>query len=82
MYNETYDEYIRSILGYPQTNSYNDYRNEYQDYNVQSYDMNNQLENCYPEIYKIVYPMITKRCSTLTSNLTNDELERILNLIR
>ena len=28
MYNETYEDYIRSILGYPQTNSF-DNRNNY-----------------------------------------------------
>ena len=77
MYNETYDEYIRSILGYPPMNSYN---NSYQDYNYQNNfetrtDM--ELEKCYPEIYKIVYPMVTKRCSNVRSNLTNDDIENM-----
>ena len=31
MYNESYEEYIRSILGYPNySNNYNNYSNSYQ----------------------------------------------------
>lgn len=71
MYNETYDEYIRSILGYPSnTNSYNNY----QDYNYETAsDM--ELEKCYPEIYKIIYPMITKKCNNVRNSITNEEIE-------
>lgn len=77
MYNETYDEYIRSILGYPPMNSYN---NSYQDFNNQNnYETRTdmELEKCYPEIYKIVYPMVTKRCNDVRANLTNDDIENM-----
>ena len=78
MYNETYDEYIRSILGYPPTSSYND---NFQAFNNQNMNyenrMDSELESCYPEIYKIVYPMITKKCNNVRANLTNDEIENM-----
>lgn len=78
MYNETYDEYIRSILGYPPINSINndflDYRNQ-NNYNNISNDI--ELEKCYPEIYKIVYPMVTTKCSNIRSSLTNDDIENM-----
>ena len=37
MYNETYDDYIRSILGYPPARGYED---NYQDYRNQNMSMN------------------------------------------
>lgn len=78
MYNETYDEYIRSILGYPPMNSdsnnYQDYRNQNTNYGTIT---DAELEKCYPEIYKIVYPMITKKCSNVRSSLTNDDIENM-----
>lgn len=86
MYNETYDEYIRSILGYPSLNSYEnniqDYRNQNMNINYNTgFDMNgiseNDLENCYPEIYKIIYPMVTTRCNNIGANITKEDIENI-----
>lgn len=91
MYNETYDEYIRSILGYPPMRSYEDnygdYRNQNMNmnYNMTS-DMNTnfmntttdmELENCYPEIYKIVYPMVCKKCDGVGTPVTNDDIQNM-----
>ena len=80
MYNETYDDYIRSILGYPARNKleqYNQEMPEYQNYqeyrnptfntNINISGNNVELENSYPEIYKIVYPMIAKKCENARS---------------
>lgn len=74
MYNETYDEYIRSILGYPTVNSYN-----YQDYNRNNFETRSEieLEKCYPEIYKIVYPMVTKKCNNARTNLNSEDIENM-----
>ena len=80
MYNETYDDYIRSILGYPARNQFEQYNQEmpeyqsYQEYrnptfntNINISRNNVELENSYPEIYKIVYPMVTKKCENVRS---------------
>ena len=80
MYNETYDDYIRSILGYPARNQFEQYNQEmpecqsYQEYrnptfntNINISANNVELENSYPEIYKIVYPMVTKKCENVRS---------------
>lgn len=83
MYNETYDDYIRSILGYPANNFYNNNENYVrQDFNynlgINNYtENNNELEQCYPEIYKIVYPMIRKKCINITRSVTNDDIENM-----
>lgn len=91
MYNETYDEYIRSILGYPARNQFDQFnqgQQEYQGYqeyrnptfntNINISGNNVELENSYPEIYKIVYPMITKKCENAReSNITKDDIENM-----
>ena len=41
----------------------------------------NELEECYPEIYKIVYPMICKQCLYVTEEITPELVERITNEI-
>lgn len=91
MYNETYDDYIRSILGYPPMRSY---ENDFQDFRNQNMNMNYNmasnmnvdsmnnisdmdLENCYPEIYKIVYPMICKKCDSVRMPVTNDDIQNM-----
>ena len=78
MYNETYDDYIRSILGYPPArnyeDNYQDYRNQNMNYNMTSYM---DLESCYPEIYKIVYPMVCKKCDSVRMPVTNDDIQNM-----
>ena len=89
MYNETYDDYIRSILGYPPArgyeDSYQDYRNQNMNYNITS-NMNTNymnttsdmdLESYYPEIYKIVYPMVCKKCDSVRMPVTNDDIQNM-----
>lgn len=91
MYNETYDDYIRSILGYPTKNQFEEYNQqpqEYQSYqeyrnptfntNINISGNNVELENSYPEIYKIVYPMVAKKCENMRGgNITKDEIENM-----
>lgn len=83
MYNESYDEYIRSILGYPRQNMtfgdtmYDDgcdmqFNNEMQD---------RELEDCYPEIYRIVYPMVESRCRNVTQPITRELVDSMTNEI-
>lgn len=78
MYDGTYDEYIRSILGYNKNEMY-DYNNYYS-YRTQdnmTVAQNSQLEQNYPEIYKVVYPMVSKRCENVRADLSNEELEKM-----
>ena len=80
MYNESYEEYIRSILGYePRNTIEKDKYNEI--YEQISYDnstnRDNELEECYPEIYKIVYPMVQKRCNNRKERINNEDIENM-----
>lgn len=78
MYNETYDEYIRSILGYPSNNLYSNGYQSYDDRNNAYQNLENtELDSYYPEIYKIVYPMIKTKCNNFRGNITNEELDNM-----
>lgn len=79
MYNESYEEYIRSILGYPNYNSSYSYENDYAA-NMSSHrnsEEDAQLEACYPEIYRVVYPMVNKACSTNTKPITSELIDEL-----
>jgi len=66
-----YEEYMRNVLGYNQipnniyTNTYNDYYydNQYfNNFNNNQYNLDS-LNDMYPEIYRIVYPMVCRICT-------------------
>ena len=78
MSDSMYEQYMRSVLGYqPMDNAYN--------MNYDSWEMPNmtamntiqmqELENCYPEIYSIVYPMIKKACIQNTRPITRELID-------
>ena len=78
MYDNQYEEYIRSVLGYPSTTNMNQnqmYQNEYP--NLSQINMRNDLEECYPEIYKIIYPMVKKACDGNMGTNSREEIERM-----
>ena len=82
MHNESYEEYIRSILGYPNYTSDNSCcENDYNMVNSMAFQRNNetnsQLEACYPEIYKVVYPMVNKACSNNTKPITSKLVDEL-----
>lgn len=84
MYNQSYEEYLRSVLGINnQPEIYNNYNNLYTypelNYYRNSGNMMNteNLEDEYPEIYRIVYPMVQKACERnygrqITSRMIDD----------
>lgn len=78
MYDNQYEEYIRSVLGYPSITNRNQnqmYQNEYP--NPSQIRMRNDLEECYPEIYKIIYPMVQKACDGNMRANSKEEIERM-----
>ena len=75
MYNGSYDEYIRSVLGYPSFNDRN-YENEYEYENFYN-SQTDELEDFYPEIYRIVYPMVTKVCDNCRDSISRETIENM-----
>lgn len=81
MYNESYEDYIRSILGYPNYN--NNQENSY-NYNMmrdRNNERNRQLEQYYPDIYRIVYPMVNKACTNNMKPITSELIDELTNEI-
>lgn len=83
MCHQSYEDYIRSILGYPNYGNENSFENTYQNIptNYARNQQNIELEACYPEIYKVVYPMVNKACNSNNKPITPDLIEELTNEI-
>ena len=99
MYNESYDDYIRNILGYPSVRNNIQQRNNMYNNDMCTCNMfgedtqttvknmqnmqntNQEIEECYPEIYKIVYPMVRNACAKNTKPITRRLIDEITNEI-
>ncbi len=77
MYYQNYEDYMRSVLGYPVETTYDNYIIQSRDYNV-SYQNNNELENMYPEIYKKINPMVCEVCERSKTPITKEVLENMV----
>ena len=78
MYNSNYEEYMRNVLGYnpiPQ-NTYQMSDSMYESFNLRNYE-DATLEALYPDIYRIVYPMIQKACMKIGNVINKDIIEKI-----
>lgn len=82
MYYQNYEDYIRSILGYPVMTANGQYGNNIS--NTYNYEYvsnrptyNQDILNLYPEIYKILNPMICKICEANTKPITEELLNQM-----
>ena len=84
MNNQNYEDYMRSVLGYSPYVENDFTYTEQEDFvdnsgnqittNAETQDLN----EFYPEIYKMVYPMVCKLCNiNSTTKLTNDLLDQM-----
>lgn len=83
MYNNNpYEEYMRNSLGYNGGPFINMNPNNYiyEDENFITYNQLN-IDNMYPEIYRIIYPMVCKACMNVSENISEDLVSRITNEI-
>lgn len=78
MYYQNYEDYMRNVLGYPNQNQ----EPTYQFQNDFYPEINTEDEQLYPEIYRIIYPMVCKICDEKEGMpLTNQLLEEMTNTI-
>jgi len=77
---QDYEDYLRSVLGYQGGNIYaNTYgaNNDYYNYTPNTND-NDIINNLYPEIYKLLNPMVCKMCrDNLNRRITKELLENM-----
>ena len=87
MYNNQYEEYMRNSLGYnmPMMNmnqmdmnqmNMNTMQEMYESEN--NFSCNQVVDDMYPEIYKIIYPMVCKACMAVDENITAECLPPII----
>ena len=81
MNDSIYEQYMRNVLGYQAMNN-NTYDMYYDNWDMSNMAaMNNiqmqELENCYPEIYTIVYPMVQRACSQNTRPITRELVDNM-----
>ena len=84
---QTYEDYMRSVLGYPMNSPeiYEpyDYRNSqnYEDTYYRNEYVSNlseeEIRGLYPEIYHLVYPMVCKVCAVNSQPLTGELIEKM-----
>ena len=83
MNDSLYEDYMRSVLGYGLTNYRNTYDMNYDNYvafpNMTeiSNSRNEELEKCYPDIYRIVYPMVQKACAQNNQPMTRELIDNL-----
>lgn len=83
MYYQNYEDYMRSILGYPiqlsNTNmsTYNNSANINYEYVTQTPRYSSEILDLYPEIYKILNPMVCKICESNTKPITRELIEQM-----
>ena len=79
-YMNTYEQNTRNPQYFEQMDNYLYDSNMpyccYEDDNTMM-DRTSELEDCYPEIYKIVYPMVKKACSQNTKPLSRDLVDEL-----
>lgn len=84
MYYQNYEDYMRQVLGYPinDPNIYETYDYRYEDtYSSRNQFITNmsedEIRSCYPEIYRLVYPMVCKVCDANVEPLTREVIEKM-----
>lgn len=90
MYNNQYEEYMRNSLGYnmPMMNMNQMDMNQMNMNNIaEMYESENNfscsqvVDDMYPEIYRIIYPMVCKACMAVDENISEDLVSRMVNEI-
>ena len=86
MYYQSYEDYMRSVLGYPMEtqNTYDSYNYSTLPYersqmyvNPTTTNYNNEIMDLYPDIYKIVNPMVCKICESNTKPITRELIDQM-----
>lgn len=83
MNDSLYEQYMRSVLGYEPMDNRNTYDMNYGNYTMNSNMMgfsnmqNEELESCYPDIYRLVYPMVQKACMQNTRPMTRELIDNM-----
>ena len=76
MYNNIYQEYINNMLGTPARNTIGFEQNDY--FQTQNQNYNLDLEQFYPDLYRLIYPMVQTACMRNTKPLTKECIDEMV----
>ena len=71
MNSQDYDEYMRSLIGYPNMRT----SMSPSMFPMEAYS--DDLERMYPDTYRIVYPMVVSACNMVTMPVTEEMVDRM-----
>lgn len=84
MYYNDYDEYMKNVLGYTNMNNNTycsncSYGINYNDFDYNNYRKNDvsNIEQMYPEVYRIINPMVCRMCDNNTQPVTEYLIEQM-----
>ena len=85
MYYQDYEDYMRSVLGYPidsKLNTYETFNNNYnflenQNYTSERARYSSEILNLYPEVYNEINPMVCKICDVNTKPITKELIDKM-----
>lgn len=66
MYSQSYNEYMRSVLGSSNMTPYSNMNNGSDD-----------LERMYPDVYRVVYPMVRSACDNVRTPVTEEMVDNM-----
>ena len=81
MNNQSYEEYMRAVLGYS-VQPEDTYKKTEDFYVVPANNLyqNYEMEKMYPEVYKVIYPKVCNVCErNLNNNITEEKLQDMIN---
>lgn len=79
MYYQNYEDYMRSVLGYDSQNT-DLYRIDYQldEPDSMRYQNNEEMDSMYPEVYRLIKPIVNDVCDKYTGPITNEALRDLV----
>lgn len=93
MNNSLYEEYMRGVLGYQPYQARNTYDMNGDNFDMRMNNMQmpnmtamngiqmQELENCYPDIYRLVFPMVQNACVKNNKPITKELIDSMANEI-
>lgn len=79
MYNQRYEDYMRSVLGYGSDEVNYTYDDNYYYPRVEETSVNNiELDGFYPNVYRIINPTVEEVCSRNSNKQVTEELLRTM----
>lgn len=80
---QSYEDYVRSVLGYSNNSIYDNFQDNYfTGNNMYSVDYNTyykeDVEDLYPDIYKMIYPYVENVCRNRSGNLSNEFIDSLV----